>query len=371
MPSIDQVDGCSRCSPYFGLSRHPQHAKCTPPHVLCSQGCGEQRWGALVNLVAFYIFAIPLSLALAFHVGWGPEGLYIGMAAGPAIQMVRKAESCRPAASCAAIPCQTLRPNIYLGTRLAVWGGTCARQQPSFCGWHAMRPAPWRWRSDLVTTWPGTRFSNVPCRARHVGAGCRACQWAMRPPPPARLPGAAVQVAYTVILLRTDFTQKSKEAMCRVLKRGSSLQHLLKLLEPNTLAGAPLVRAPSHHGCSISASSSAGDLSAGSWAPSGAACLCLPCMEEGRESMDVLGSGIGGPAIGGDVAAGATQPAHVLCAATAAVQAWVQQDQAVAFMRMSGSEGSEARESPVWPYACDEAGAGAGGLEHSRDSMFW
>ncbi|GIL78024.1 hypothetical protein Vretimale_7355 [Volvox reticuliferus] len=65
------------------------------------QGCGRQHAGALVNLVAFYIFALPLALFLAFSLplppglggglwglGLGPEGLYLGMAAGPAIQTV-------------------------------------------------------------------------------------------------------------------------------------------------------------------------------------------------------------------------------------------------------------------------------------------
>lgn len=56
-----------------------------------------------MNLVAFYVVALPLALILAFRLslpswlpgrevevglGWGPEGLYLGMAAGPAIQTV-------------------------------------------------------------------------------------------------------------------------------------------------------------------------------------------------------------------------------------------------------------------------------------------
>ncbi|GIL66766.1 hypothetical protein Vafri_20274 [Volvox africanus] len=65
------------------------------------QGCGRQHAGALVNLAAFYVFALPLALFLAFSLplpdllgggllglGLGPEGLYLGMAAGPAIQTV-------------------------------------------------------------------------------------------------------------------------------------------------------------------------------------------------------------------------------------------------------------------------------------------
>ncbi|GLI63431.1 hypothetical protein VaNZ11_006320 [Volvox africanus] len=65
------------------------------------QGCGRQHAGALVNLAAFYVVALPLALFLAFRLplpdrlgggllglGLGPEGLYLGMAAGPAIQTV-------------------------------------------------------------------------------------------------------------------------------------------------------------------------------------------------------------------------------------------------------------------------------------------
>ena len=106
------------------LTNGPLVANFASHPASCWQGCGEQRWGALVNFVAFYIFAIPLSLALAFYVGWGPEGLYIGMAAGPAIQMVRKAEACRPSAVISrAKPC-ALRPAQHLPGTLLV---ACSR----------------------------------------------------------------------------------------------------------------------------------------------------------------------------------------------------------------------------------------------------
>ncbi|KAG2449560.1 hypothetical protein HYH02_005093 [Chlamydomonas schloesseri] len=80
------------------------------------QGCGRQRAGAVVNLVAFYVFAVPMALGMAFRVqlpgaeaaaaawwgrllppglrgavvglGLGPEGLYLGMAVGPVIQTI-------------------------------------------------------------------------------------------------------------------------------------------------------------------------------------------------------------------------------------------------------------------------------------------
>lgn len=59
------------------------------PAFVLLQGCGRQRAGALVNAVAFYFAAVPLALLLAFRQGLGPQGLYLGMAVGPAIQTVR------------------------------------------------------------------------------------------------------------------------------------------------------------------------------------------------------------------------------------------------------------------------------------------
>ncbi|KAG2498960.1 hypothetical protein HYH03_003149 [Edaphochlamys debaryana] len=50
------------------------------------QGAGKQKLGVLVNVVAFYVVAIPLALALAFPGGQGVEGMYMGMLTGPAIQ---------------------------------------------------------------------------------------------------------------------------------------------------------------------------------------------------------------------------------------------------------------------------------------------
>eukprot|EP00198_Chlamydomonas_reinhardtii_P007691 XP_001697028.1 predicted protein [Chlamydomonas reinhardtii] len=55
------------------------------PHT---QGAGKQRLGVLVNIVAFYVCAIPTALLLAFRLGWGVEGMYTGMLLGPAIQAV-------------------------------------------------------------------------------------------------------------------------------------------------------------------------------------------------------------------------------------------------------------------------------------------
>lgn len=36
--------------------------------------------------MAFYVFAMPLALFLAFYVGWGVLGLFAGMGLGPIIQ---------------------------------------------------------------------------------------------------------------------------------------------------------------------------------------------------------------------------------------------------------------------------------------------
>ncbi len=52
----------------------------------CVQGSGRQQKGAIINLVAFYVFAMPLALFLAFYAGWGVLGLFAGMGLGPIIQ---------------------------------------------------------------------------------------------------------------------------------------------------------------------------------------------------------------------------------------------------------------------------------------------
>lgn len=49
-------------------------------------GAGKQRLGVAVNIIAFYVFAIPLALVLGFVEGLGTEGMYAGMMVGPIIQ---------------------------------------------------------------------------------------------------------------------------------------------------------------------------------------------------------------------------------------------------------------------------------------------
>lgn len=51
-----------------------------------AQGSGRQQKGAVINLVAFYVFAMPLALFLGFYAGWGVLGLFAGMGLGPIIQ---------------------------------------------------------------------------------------------------------------------------------------------------------------------------------------------------------------------------------------------------------------------------------------------
>lgn len=50
------------------------------------QGSGKQQRGALINLVAFYVFALPVALFLGFYMGWGVMGLFAGMGLGPLVQ---------------------------------------------------------------------------------------------------------------------------------------------------------------------------------------------------------------------------------------------------------------------------------------------
>ena len=52
------------------------------------QALGCQHRGAIVNAVAFYCFGVPAGLFLAFRMELGAEGLYLGMVAGPIIQVM-------------------------------------------------------------------------------------------------------------------------------------------------------------------------------------------------------------------------------------------------------------------------------------------
>jgi hypothetical protein len=42
------------------------------------RGQGRQHLGAAFNLVAYYVLALPLGIALAFHWGYGLPGLWVG-----------------------------------------------------------------------------------------------------------------------------------------------------------------------------------------------------------------------------------------------------------------------------------------------------
>lgn len=46
------------------------------------RGLGCQGFGGYVNLVAYYVFAIPISFGTAFLLGWQVYGLWTGMTTG-------------------------------------------------------------------------------------------------------------------------------------------------------------------------------------------------------------------------------------------------------------------------------------------------
>lgn len=52
------------------------------------QGAGQQRQGALINLVAYYICGLPLAVLLSFRLGFDVNGLVLGMVLGTTIQAV-------------------------------------------------------------------------------------------------------------------------------------------------------------------------------------------------------------------------------------------------------------------------------------------
>jgi multidrug resistance protein, MATE family len=51
-------------------------------------GAGKQLRGALINLVAFYVFAVPAACSLAFLTRLHVYGLYLGISLGPALQSI-------------------------------------------------------------------------------------------------------------------------------------------------------------------------------------------------------------------------------------------------------------------------------------------
>jgi MATE family multidrug resistance protein len=46
------------------------------------RGAGDTRWPLVSNLVGHYAIGLPTSLALAFGLGWGAQGLWWGLSAG-------------------------------------------------------------------------------------------------------------------------------------------------------------------------------------------------------------------------------------------------------------------------------------------------
>ena len=52
----------------------------------CLRGMGRQHIGAVVNLVAYYVMALPCGIYLAFH-GWGLAGLWAGNSGGTSLKL--------------------------------------------------------------------------------------------------------------------------------------------------------------------------------------------------------------------------------------------------------------------------------------------
>ncbi|GAA0141972.1 transporter [Lithospermum erythrorhizon] len=51
-----------------------------------ARGCGWQHIGAYVNLISFYLFGIPIAIALSFWLNFGGKGLWIGIISGATLQ---------------------------------------------------------------------------------------------------------------------------------------------------------------------------------------------------------------------------------------------------------------------------------------------
>ncbi len=58
-----------------------------PPSSTVLQGCGKQRYGLYINLAVFYCVAVPLALYLGFVRHLGVVGMWLGMLAGPVMQV--------------------------------------------------------------------------------------------------------------------------------------------------------------------------------------------------------------------------------------------------------------------------------------------
>lgn len=70
--------------------RHPALTAPPPqpaPLPLPPQGCGKQRYGLYINLAVFYCVAVPLALYLGFVRHMGVVGMWLGMLAGPVMQV--------------------------------------------------------------------------------------------------------------------------------------------------------------------------------------------------------------------------------------------------------------------------------------------
>lgn len=57
------------------------------------RGIGQQHIGGYANLVGHYVFSLPFGLGTAFGLGWGLQGLWIGVASGVAGYVVSLSRS--------------------------------------------------------------------------------------------------------------------------------------------------------------------------------------------------------------------------------------------------------------------------------------
>eukprot|EP00252_Welwitschia_mirabilis_P004374 TRINITY_DN14721_c0_g1_i7.p1 TRINITY_DN14721_c0_g1~~TRINITY_DN14721_c0_g1_i7.p1 ORF type:complete len:192 (+),score=40.43 TRINITY_DN14721_c0_g1_i7:117-692(+) len=51
-----------------------------------ARGCGQQKWGAIANLAAYYVVGIPVAAILAFDMHLGVKGLWLGIFGGLSTQ---------------------------------------------------------------------------------------------------------------------------------------------------------------------------------------------------------------------------------------------------------------------------------------------
>ena len=76
---------CKHLASWLALSSCLDAMQCVSSGIL--RGAGKQHVGAVLNLIAFYIFGLPISYWACFHLELGVEGLLVGLVIGSGIQM--------------------------------------------------------------------------------------------------------------------------------------------------------------------------------------------------------------------------------------------------------------------------------------------